>query len=594
MSFTEAMKIVGKALTISFRTRSRVSIAITILGFVMAFLPVLISITLRQFTDEVQALHGKGTEQVSLALGTFGILMVLYISQLLYSGLQNYYTGIDTLNVQAYIKETILRCTCRVKYKYLESYDDFKEKIVFAETYAGYRVAQSMQSITAWLQNLLAFLSIIYVLYEVNGWIVAALIATSIPAVILAYKQKDEDYRLKTKWMKEGAFVIHYFHDCCAPRSLNEVRFFGIFDFLKQKWRSSADQYIAVKNKMTKVHVLYNAIADLLRNSVYIVIVIIVVQEIFHNPAIGLGAFMLVLTLAGQLQEVTAKLFVGSAYFISDIRYMRDFLDLENIEQENLDDAATPFDQADICFQNVHFSYPGSAYPALQQLNVTIKQGEKVAIVGENGSGKTTFVNLLCGMHEPDSGTITVNGQHITERLSAVRRSLSAVFQDFGKYEATIRDNITVSDSRKTCSDEALSKLSEQTGALDFIKDQPRRFNEIVGSFNDDGNNLSGGQWQKLAITRAAYRDQARVMILDEPTAALDPIAESDLYRNFSKLTADKTTILISHRLGIASIVDRVLVFDKGRIVEDGSHSALLSKNGLYAKLYRSQAKFYV
>jgi ABC-type multidrug transport system fused ATPase/permease subunit len=587
------MTIIGKALKISFVTQSRVSLIIRIAGFLTAFLPILISKTLKHFTDQVQSLYSRGVEQFALVLGTFAVLAALYIVQLLYSSLQSYYAEKDTINVQAYIKETILRCSCRVQYKYIENYNDFKEKISFAETYAGYRVAQSMQSITTWIQNLIAFLSIVYVLFEVNGWIVAALIATSVPAVILAYLQKDEDYRLKTKWMKEGALVIHYFHDCCNQRSLNEVRFFGLFEFLKGKWRTSANHYIAMKNKMTKVHVLYNSIADILRSSVYIVILFIVAKEIFDNPAVGLGAFMLVLTLAGQMQEVTAKLFIHVAYFISDVKYMKDFFKLDNMEQEKLDDESVPLDKADICFHNVEFSYPGSTYRALNELNIMIKQGEKVAIVGENGSGKTTFVNLLCGMYEPDRGTISVNGQSITEKLSTVRRSLSAVFQDFGKYEASIRENITVSDNRKRGTDEELQTLSEQTEAFDFIKDQPHQFDKVIGSFHEDGNNLSGGQWQKLAITRAAYRDKARIMVLDEPTAALDPVAEEELYRNFSKLTGDKTTILVSHRLGIASIVDRVLVFDQGQIVEDGSHTSLILRNGIYAKMYRSQAEFY-
>jgi ABC-type multidrug transport system fused ATPase/permease subunit len=170
---------------------------------------------------------------------------------------------------------------------------------------------------------------------------------------------------------------------------------------------------------------------------------------------------------------------------------------------------------------------------------------------------------------------------------------MSVVFQDFGKYEASIRENITVSDSSKAATDEQLKELAERTGAYDFIKDQKHGFDEIVGSFSEEGNNLSGGQWQKVAITRAAFRDNARIMVLDEPTAALDPIAEADLYRNFADLTGDRTTILISHRLGITRIVDRILVFDDGRIVEDGTHTELMDHDGVYAKMYRAQAQWY-
>jgi ABC-type multidrug transport system fused ATPase/permease subunit len=184
-----------------------------------------------------------------------------------------------------------------------------------------------------------------------------------------------------------------------------------------------------------------------------------------------------------------------------------------------------------------------------------------------------------------------MGGEDIHTHLSKTRRTLSAVFQDFAKYEASIRENITVSDKSSANCD--LEKLCKKTGAWEFIESQPDGIDEVVGSFSASGNNLSGGQWQKIALTRCAYREDAKIMVLDEPTAALDPLAEADLYRSFSDLTGDRTTILISHRLGITQLVDRILVFDEGRIVEDGDHKTLLANGGLYAKMYQAQAQWY-
>ena len=593
LGFLTSLRIIGKALVISFRTRGTVSLCISVLGFGIAFVPMLTSQVLRTFTDQVQALYGKGTGQIGSVLSVFSTLAGLYIIQTLFTFSRDYYAKVDTMNVQKYIKEHLLRCSCNVKYKYIENYDDYKERIAFVDTFAGYRVANSMQAIVGWLQSFITFVSLIVVLLTVNPFIVFLLIVTCVPAIVLAYKQKDEDYRHRTKWMKEGNFVIRYFHDCCGQPTLNEVRFLGLFSYLKNKWKTMAKTYIGIKNNLTRRHVLYNSIADILRNSVYILVLLIVAGEIFKNPALGLGVFMLVFTMAGQLQEVTTRLFVGAAQFAGDIGYMSDFFDLDNLEYEMRDNQAKPYESADIAFENVDFTYPNTAHKVLQGVTVRIKQGEKIAIVGENGSGKTTFVNLLCAMHEPDSGTIYISDENISHHVSRVRRTISAVFQDFGKYETSLRDNITVSDSNKEATSEQLKALAEETGAYDFIKSQPHGFDEIVGSFNEEGNNLSGGQWQKIAITRAAYRDRARIMILDEPTAALDPIAEANLYRNFAQLTGDRTTILISHRLGITRIVDRVLVFDDGKIVEDGSHTELMAQDGLYARMYNAQAQWY-
>lgn len=186
-----------------------------------------------------------------------------------------------------------------------------------------------------------------------------------------------------------------------------------------------------------------------------------------------------------------------------------------------------------------------------------------------------------------------VNGENISDCLWKVRRSLSVIFQYFCQYQDTLRTNVTISDPARSDQDEEILALAKQTGADEVIKNQDHALDEEIGIFSEEGNNLSGGQWQKVAITRALFRKTARAYILDEPTAALDPIAEANIYRNFAELTGDKTTILISHRLGVTSVVDRILVFDKGRIVEDGNYAELIAKNGLYARMYQVQAKWY-
>ncbi|MBU5590583.1 ATP-binding cassette domain-containing protein [Clostridium sp. MSJ-4] len=180
-----------------------------------------------------------------------------------------------------------------------------------------------------------------------------------------------------------------------------------------------------------------------MRNVVYMAVLLIVANEIYQKPDMGLGVFMLVFTLSRQLQDITSKLLIGAAQFESDINYMKIFFDLKKLERENIDDTAELIENGDIKFENVNFSYPNSEKLVIKDLNLTIKSGEKIAIVGKNGSGKSTFVNLICGMYEPDSGVVKINDINIHNNLTAVRRSISVVFQDFGHYEATIRENIT-------------------------------------------------------------------------------------------------------------------------------------------------------
>jgi len=596
LKIRDILQILWKALLISVRTKNKMSMLIQALGFVMAFMPVWISFELKRFTDEIQ-LISQGKETMLPAVQFFIALVLLYVLQAVYTFAADYYAEVDRQRIVKYIKKTIMDCAARVQYKYIENEQSFREKLEFAESFGGKKVAGSMQQTIVILQQSITFFSVVLALVQVNVWIVVALLAASIPAVVFAIKYQDEKYKSFTKSMREGAMATHLFYMASGAnescKSMNDVRFYGLYPWIKDKWRNLSAEYLRKKNDVSRKHVLFNSMADILRNSVYIVILLLAAREIYRNPAVGLGVFMLVFTLSTQLQATTAKLFVGAAQFLGDLKYMRDFFQLQETPKEKYESEPLALERADIVFDRVSFRYPHSSGEALKDVTVTIRQGEKIAVVGENGSGKSTFIHLLCGLYEPTSGTITVNGLRVQDHLLTVRNAISVVFQNFGKYETTIRENITISDRSRHATDEELMSLAAKANALDFIETQPHGLDEVVGTFSASGNNLSGGQWQRVAIARAIYRDKAKIMVLDEPTAALDPIAEARLYQDFTALTGDKTVILISHRLGITSIVDRILVFADGRIVEEGNHEQLMAKGGHYAKMYRAQAQWY-
>ena len=340
-------------------------------------------------------------------------------------------------------------------------------------------------------------------------------------------------------------------------------------------------------------HVKFNTAADFLRSVVYIGILLVTAWEIYQKPSIGLGIFTLVFTLSGQLQSVTGDCLVNIMVLAQNIPYMKEFFYLEELEREPKCDDVSTSKSGEVSFKNVTFSYPNADMEVLKNISVRIREGEKIAVVGENGSGKSTFISLLCGMFTPQRGCIEVGGIRVDIDPVLARNAISVVFQDFAHYEASLRDNITVSDKNRKADENEIMELLRKINVNEVVDEQPGGLDELVGSFSDKANNLSGGQWQKISIARAAYRRNAKIMILDEPTSALDPVAEAQLYRNFTDLTGDKTTILISHRLGITSIVDRILVFKDGRIIEDGSHKQLMEQNGYYAEMYHAQAQWY-
>jgi len=240
-------------------------------------------------------------------------------------------------------------------------------------------------------------------------------------------------------------------------------------------------------------------------------------------------------------------------------------------------------------FDNVWFSYPGTDVPILKGIRFTVDPGKHVAIVGENGAGKSTIIKLLCRLYKPDSGRILVNGYDIqTLDPQVLHKVFAVVFQDYCKYSFTLRENVAFGDISKIKDDSALKKALKM-GLVDDVKDLDIR----LGKLEEDGVDLSGGQWQRIAIARACL-PESEFVILDEPTASLDPIAESKMYVSFFKVLKNRGSIIISHRLAIARMADKIIVLSNGIVSESGSHTELMNANGLYAEMYRAQSSWYV
>ncbi|WP_432889810.1 ABC transporter ATP-binding protein [Kribbella sp. CA-245084] len=252
-------------------------------------------------------------------------------------------------------------------------------------------------------------------------------------------------------------------------------------------------------------------------------------------------------------------------------------------------DAHAP--RGEICFSGVGFRYPGTQRNALGPIDLTIAAGQSLAIVGDNGSGKTTLVKLLCRLYEPTAGSITVDGQPLDGLDPAAWRSKVAVlFQDFTRYHLSVRDNVALGASD---ADELMLRAAVKAGAIELVESLPHGWDTILSREYEGGVDLSGGQWQRIALARALYAVEtgAQVLILDEPTAALDVRAEADLYQRFLELTAGLTTVVISHRFSTVRRAERIVVLADGGIVEDGSHDELLATDGRYAYMFRLQAE---
>jgi len=298
----------------------------------------------------------------------------------------------------------------------------------------------------------------------------------------------------------------------------------------------------------------------------------------------GMGFLQDFLTsLAGLYED---NLFLSNLY---------EFLDLVPQVAEPRTPAPFPRPmQQGITLDHVTFHYPGGSRPVLDDICLTLRPGEHVALVGENGSGKTTLVKLLCRLYDPSAGVISVDGRDLREFATTdLRREISVVFQDYARYQLTARENIGFGDSRAPATDERIESAARQSGAHPIIAGLPKGYETNLGKWFEDGEELSIGEWQKVALARAFLRE-APIIVLDEPTSALDAKAEFDFYEKFRSVAQGKTAVLISHRFSTVRMADRIFVLDKGRIVESGSHDELVRAGGLYAELFGTQARYYV
>jgi ATP-binding cassette subfamily B protein len=312
--------------------------------------------------------------------------------------------------------------------------------------------------------------------------------------------------------------------------------------------------------------------------------------------AITLGQMTMYLALFRQGQgAVTASLTaIGGMY--EDNLYLSTLYEyLETEVSPPVGEAVQgPHPEDGVRFENVSFAYPGSTEPALENISLHLKPGGSLALVGENGSGKTTLIKLLTRLYRPTSGRVMLDGMDLEEwNETALRQRIGVIFQDFARYQMLVGENVGAGDESSFEDETRWREAAEKGRASEFIDTLPQGYHTQLGKWFRDGRELSGGQWQKIALSRAFMRLRADVLVLDEPTAAMDAQAEAEVFEHFRQLAKDRITILISHRFSTVRMADQIAVLDHGRIIERGSHEELMSLNGQYAHLFTLQARGY-
>lgn len=396
--------------------------------------------------------------------------------------------------------------------------------------------------------------------------------------------------KLTFKFSRDNGKILReagYYQDIMLGTSAKEVKAFNLFDFFFAKWKALADEYV-VKEKRNQRNVFFLGLASGLVADLAVAAANIFAILLMARGKLSVGALGAVLALISTLMGSTSQLFGSIASFLSKKNEASQFFELIDLqEQEMGGEGKEPVEIESLEARGVSYRYPLTDAYRIRDVSFTIRKGEKVAFVGENGAGKTTFVKLLTGMLEPSAGELLVNGRNVKDMDASERyASMACVFQEPARFHTfTVGDNVFLGDVDRERREEEIDRALDFAGLGDV--DKAADLGKDVG-----GTDLSGGQWQKLAIARAYYRDR-NFIVLDEPTSNLDPLAEAEVFRKYMVMTEGRTVIMVTHRIGIASLADRIVVFSGGQIVEDGSHEELLARSGEYARLYAAQAQFY-
>jgi ATP-binding cassette, subfamily B, bacterial len=453
-----------------------------------------------------------------------------------------------------------------------------------------------LSQVLSQLQDIITITFLAVGLVTFNVWLIALLLIAVVPAFLGESHFNNRSYALNRRQTPERRELDYIRYVGASDETAKEVKLFDLSDFFVQRFRTLSTRFYNDNKNLSKRRAAWGTVFSFIGSAGYYGAYVYIIRAAI-NGSLSIGD---VTFLAGSFRQLRGLLenILGRFTSVSQgAIYLKDFFDFFRIRPRiALATSPRPFPnpiREGFVFENVGFKYTNSERWANRHLNFTLRAGEKLALVGENGAGKTTLVKLFSRLYDPTEGRILLDGYDLKEYdLTELRKNIGVIFQDYLRYQMTVSQNIAVGNVPEQENLPLIVSSAEQSLANTVVEKLPNQYHQQLGRRFNNGVELSGGEWQKIALARA-YMKEAQLLILDEPTAALDARAEYEVFQRFADLTKGKSAVLISHRFSTVRMADRILVLHKGELEEIGSHEELLQKNGRYAELFLLQARGY-
>ena len=470
-----------------------------------------------------------------------------------------------------------------------ETYDTLQN----AYREVGSRPLGVFTQIVSLVQSLITLGTVSALLSQLGIAVVPLVLLATLPSVWVTSRFGTEGYRMLRRQVADARIQNYLGYLLTNDTAVKEVRLFGFEDYLISRWGAYYAKFRAQLVSLVTRRSLWGLGASAV-SAGFIGAATLLVLRRAAQGLVSVGDFGLFTQGIAQLQGQFSTLLSGFTGIYQNLLYMRNLFEFLELPTRDLGAGEVWEGRVErIELQGVSFRYPLTKTDVLKDVSLSVHQGQALALVGENGAGKTTLIKLLTGLYSPTAGRILLNGQDAA-RFSprSIQKEMSIIFQDFGQYQLTVRENVALGHTESLADDADVEAASVRAGADAFIGRLPEGYGNMLGRWFAGGQQLSGGQWQRLALARLYFRGGS-VLVFDEPTAALDANAEFEVVETLRAQAADRITVLISHRFSTVRLADEIVVLENGTVSERGSHETLLARNGLYAQMFRLQARGY-